>query len=85
MSKKSSSSKNGFDKTNFSSLPLIEGESRNVLEILPPGSFANLENHPNDMPPFQVIHCKGGRCWIRQQAWGKYVQWEVEHHKLKAA
>ena len=56
-----------------------------VLELLPPGSFAKLDNQPNDLPPFQVINCKGGRCWVRQQAWGKHVQWEVEHRRLSAA
>ncbi len=60
-------------------------EARNILEALPPGSFAKLENQPNDLPPFQVINCKGGRCLVRQQSWGKYVQWEVDHHRLKSA
>ncbi len=56
-----------------------------VLELLYPGSFAILDNQPKDLPPFQVIQCKGGRCLVRQQTWGKYVQWEVEHHRLKSA
>jgi len=64
-------------------VPLIQ--LNNVVELLPPGSFVNLENHPNDLPPFQVIHCKGGRCWVRQQTWGKNIHWEIEHHKLKSA
>ncbi|WP_231901424.1 MULTISPECIES: hypothetical protein [Prochlorococcus] len=56
-----------------------------VLELLPPGSFVTLENQPNDLPPFQLIQCKGGRCWVRQQAWGQHVHWEVEHRRLKSA
>ena len=56
-----------------------------VVELLPPGSFAKLENQPNDLPPFQVINCKGGRCWVRQQSWGRHVHWEVEHNRLKSA
>jgi len=55
-----------------------------VVELLPPGSFVKLVNQPADLPPFQLIHCKGGRCWVRQQAWGQLVQWEVEHRKLTA-
>ena len=56
-----------------------------VLELLPPGSFAKFTNQPNDLPPFQVINCKGGRCRVRQQTWGRYVHWEVEHNRLKSA
>ncbi len=56
-----------------------------ILELLPPGSFAKLENQPNDLPPFQVIDCKGGRCRVRQQSWGRYIHWEVEHNRLKSA
>ncbi|WP_240307838.1 MULTISPECIES: hypothetical protein [unclassified Synechococcus] len=56
-----------------------------VLELLAPGTFVTLDNHPKDLPPFQVIHCRGGRCWVRQQAWGHHVQWEVEHNRLTSA
>lgn len=56
-----------------------------VLELLRPGSFVRLRNQPTDLPPFQLIHCRGGRCWVRQQAWGTLVQWEVEHRRLTAA
>jgi hypothetical protein len=54
----------------------------NVIELLHPGSFVKLRNQPDDLPPFQLIQCRGGRCWVRQQAWGPLVQWEVEHRKL---
>ena len=57
----------------------------NVVELLPPGSFVKLVNQPSDLPPFQLIHCKGGRCWVRQQAWGQLVQWEVPHRRLTMA
>ncbi|MDP6833886.1 MAG: hypothetical protein QGG94_01860 [Prochlorococcaceae cyanobacterium ETNP1_MAG_9] len=60
-------------------------KKNNVLELLPPGSFAKLDNQPNDLPPFQVINCKGGRCLVRQQSWGRCVHWEVEHCRLKSA
>ncbi len=56
-----------------------------ILELLHPGSFVIFKNQPNDLPPFQLISCSGGRCLVRQQAWGKYIQWEVEHHRLKSA
>jgi hypothetical protein len=56
----------------------------NVVELLQPGSFVKLRNQPDDLPPFQLIHCRGGRCWVRQQAWGPLVQWEVEHRRLTA-
>jgi hypothetical protein len=54
----------------------------NVLELLYPGSFVKLRNQPPDLPPFQLLQCRGGRCWVRQQAWGQQVQWEVEHQRL---
>ncbi|MDP7995267.1 MAG: hypothetical protein RAK21_09895 [Synechococcus sp. SP2 MAG] len=59
--------------------------SNRVLELLAPGSFVTLDNHPTDLPPFQVIECRGGLCWVRQQAWGQNVQWEVEHRLLTSA
>ena len=65
--------------------PLTIESGQKVFELLPPGSFATLDNHPSDLPPFQVIHCRGGRCLVRQQAWGKHVQWEVEHQRLHSA
>ena len=58
--------------------------SSNVLELLRPGSFVKLRNQPADLPPFQLIHCRGGRCWVRQQTWGPLVHWEVDHRKLTA-
>ena len=57
----------------------------NVVELLHPGSFVTIENHPSDLPPFQVIECRGGLCTVRQQAWGQHVQWEVEHRRLRSA
>lgn len=53
-----------------------------VLELLQPGSFVQLHNQPKDLPPFQLIRCRGGRCWVRQQAWGQMVEWEVAHRSL---
>lgn len=53
-------------------------------EALTPGSFVTLRNQPPDLPPFQLIHCRGGRCWVRQQSWGAMVQWEVAHRQLRA-
>ena len=57
----------------------------NVVELLPPGSFVRLRNQPDDLPPVQLIHCRGGRCWVRQQAWGGQVHWEVAHRQLTRA
>lgn len=54
----------------------------NVLELLRPGSFVKLQRHPSDLPPFQLIRCQGGRCWVRQQSWGPAVHWEVPHRQL---
>ncbi|MFM9046897.1 MAG: hypothetical protein ACKOOH_04440, partial [Cyanobium sp.] len=56
-----------------------------VLELLRPGSFVRLHDHPDDLPPFQLIQCRGGRCWIRQQSWGNLLHLEVAHRKLTAA
>ncbi len=53
-----------------------------VFELLRPGSFVRLLNQPDDLPPFQLIQCRGGRCWVRQQSWGHLVQWEVAHRQL---
>ncbi|MFM7550398.1 MAG: hypothetical protein ACKO7Z_10920 [Cyanobacteriota bacterium] len=61
------------------------GPSERVLELLRPGSFVKLRNQPADLPPFQLIQCRGGRCWVRQQAWGPLVQWEVAHTHLTTA
>ena len=57
----------------------------NVLELLRPGTFVRLRNQPADLPPFQLILCRGGRCWVRQQSWGSAVHWEVAHRQLTAA
>jgi hypothetical protein len=53
-----------------------------LMESLPPGSFVRLRNHPEDLPPFQLLQCRGGRCWVRQQSWGPLVQWEVSRLSL---
>ena len=60
-------------------------QSAKVVPLLRPGSFVRLDNQPSDLPPFQVLHCRGGRCWVRQQSWGSHVEWEVEHARLSAA
>lgn len=56
-----------------------------VFELLRPGSFVRLHDHPEDLPPFQLIQCRGGRCWVRQQSWGNLLHLEVAHRKLTAA
>ena len=63
-------------------LPNTPVMANNVVELLYPGSFVKLRNQPADLPPFQLLQCRGGRCWVRQQAWGQQVQWEVEHRRL---
>jgi hypothetical protein len=62
--------------------PALKPAVNNVLELLRPGSFVRLLDQPRDLPPFQLIHCRGGRCWVRQQSWGPYVHWEVAHRRL---
>lgn len=64
---------------------LGSGAPAPVLELLQPGAFVKLRNQPEDLPPFQLIGCRGGRCWVRQQAWGRLVHWEVAHRQLTAA
>nr|WP_241462924.1 MULTISPECIES: hypothetical protein [Prochlorococcus] len=72
--------------TKYNHLRLLPGkQSTKILDLLPPGSFVKLKNQPHDLPPFEIINCKGGRCLVRQQSWGKYVHWEVDHHRLKSA
>ena len=61
-----------------------ECKSTNILELLQPGSFVMFKNHPNDLPPFELISCSRGRCLVRQQTWGKYIHWEVDHQRLKS-
>jgi hypothetical protein len=65
--------------------PLRAVAPSTVLELLQPGAFVKLRNQPEDLPPFQLIRCRGGRCWVRQQAWGRLVHWEVAHRQLTAA
>ncbi|MCP9786419.1 hypothetical protein [Cyanobium sp. N5-Cardenillas] len=57
----------------------------NVVELLHPGSFVWLRDHPEDLPPFQLIHRRGTRCWVRQQAWGSMVHLELPYRRLTAA
>ena len=51
-------------------------------EQLLPGSFVKLDHHPSDLPAFELIRCQGRRCWVRQQAWGPAIQWEVARRSL---
>ena len=75
------------DRFNFQGfvVPEHRHSTARVVPLLRPGSFVTLDNQPSDLPPFQVLHCQGGRCWVRQQSWGRHVQWEVEHERLSAA
>ena len=74
------------ERTNKCHIQILPRKARsNLLELLHPGTFVKLKNQPNDLPPFQLIACRGGRCLVRQQTWGKYIHWEVEHHRLKSA
>lgn len=66
------------------SQPVRPAATTTVLELLQPGTFVKLRNQPADLPPFQLIRCRGGRCWVRQQAWGRLVHWEVAHRQLTA-
>lgn len=44
---------------------------------LKPGRFVRLKGQPSDLPDFVLDRYLGTSCWIRQQAWGKRVQWKV--------
>jgi hypothetical protein len=50
---------------------------------LKPGTFVRLKNQPNDLPDFVLDRYLGNTCWIRQQAWGNYVQWKVNVARLE--
>lgn len=65
--------------------PTVREVRGQVVALLHPGSFVLLQDHPDDLPPFQLIQCQGGRCWVRQQAWGLGVHWEVPHRRLLPA
>ena len=65
--------------------PIARAARGQVVALLHPGSFVVLHDHPDDLPPFQLIQCQGGRCWVRQQAWGRGVHWEVPHRRLLPA
>ena len=67
------------------SAPIARAALGQVVTLLRPGSFVRLHDHPDDLPPFQLIQCQGGRCWVRQQAWGRGVHWEVPHRRLLPA
>lgn len=67
------------------STPTARAARGQVVTLLRPGSFVLLHDHPDDLPPFQLIQCHGGRCWVRQQAWGLGVHWEVPHRRLLPA
>ncbi|QEY33108.1 hypothetical protein EVJ50_13575 [Synechococcus sp. RSCCF101] len=64
--------------------PPSPSRGNRVVELLHPGMFVTLRNQPRDLPPFQVVRCRGGRCWVRQQSWGPHICWEVPHHRLSS-
>ncbi len=50
---------------------------------LTPGKFVRLKGQPCDLPDFILERYLGKFCWIRQQAWGKCVQWKVEATRIE--
>lgn len=58
------------------------GELIPFPERLKPGSFVRLNQHPHDLPAFELIRCDGRRCWVRQQSWGSAIYWEVSRRSL---
>ncbi|CAN5763791.1 hypothetical protein BH23CYA1_BH23CYA1_07780 [soil metagenome] len=50
---------------------------------LMPGTFVRLKGQPSDLPDFILERYLGKFCWIRQQAWGKCVQWKVEATRIE--
>jgi len=69
----------------FPRFPPMAAPGSNVVELLHPGSFVRLRDHPEDLPPFQLIRRRGTRCWVRQQAWGSMVHLELPYRRLTAA
>ena len=71
-------------KARYDHLSLLKNDSnQEFFSLNPPGSLILLKNHPMDLPPFEVIHYNGNNCFIRQQSWGKYVQWQVDLKSIK--
>ena len=50
---------------------------------LSPGKLVRLKNQPSDLPDFVLERYLGTSCWIRQQAWGRYVQWKVNIDQIE--
>lgn len=52
---------------------------------LQPGRFVRLKGQPVDLPDFVLERYLGSFCWIRQQSWGKFVQWKVDVANIEGA
>ncbi len=52
---------------------------------LSPGNFVRLKDQPSDLPDFVLERYLGTFCWIRQQTWGKCVQWKVNVAQIETA
>ncbi|MGB3671097.1 MAG: hypothetical protein WA984_13360 [Phormidesmis sp.] len=50
---------------------------------LQPGKFVRLKGQPSDLPDFVLERYLGTFCWIRQQTWGRCVQWKVDVENIE--
>lgn len=48
-----------------------------MTPALRPGSLVRLKDQPADLPDFVLERYIDRFCWIRQQEWGRHVQWKV--------
>jgi hypothetical protein len=44
--------------------------------------LVRLKDQPADMPDFVLEYCRGDRCWIRQQSWGREFNWGVKRSRI---
>lgn len=56
-----------------------------ISQALRPGSFVRLKDQPDDLPDFVLERYLDRFCWIRQQAWGRSVQWKVNVARIEQA
>ncbi|MGB3767283.1 MAG: hypothetical protein WA947_12050 [Phormidesmis sp.] len=56
-----------------------------ITQALRPGSFIRLKDQPKDLPDFVLERYLDRFCWIRQQEWGRCVQWKVNVAQIQTS
>ncbi|PZO19635.1 MAG: hypothetical protein DCF25_08110 [Leptolyngbya foveolarum] len=56
-----------------------------MTPALCPGSFIRLKDQPEDLPDFVLERYLDRFCWIRQQGWGRCVQWKVNVARVQTS